>query len=98
MIASLAGVGDGGVHCIGDGAKSGIGDGFNIGDGATVALTSSVCDVTHALKLINGVMKSAVMNIRISLCISDLHFPIPPPLTLRRSKSDHARLAPPPGA
>jgi hypothetical protein len=69
-------VGDGGVHCVGDGV--------NVGDGATVAIVGSVCGSTQAPKHINGVIKSAVMNIRISLCIFNLHFPIPPPLTLRR--------------
>jgi hypothetical protein len=83
-------VGDGGVNCVGDGV--------NVGDGAKVALAGSVCSATHSLKLINGVIKSAVMNIRISLRISNLHFPFPPPLTLRRFKLDHARLAPPPRA
>jgi hypothetical protein len=83
-------VGDGGVNCVGDGV--------NVGNGAKVALSGPVCGAKHALKLINGVIKSAVMNIRISLRISNLHFPVPPPLTLRRSKSDHARLAPPPRA
>jgi hypothetical protein len=68
-------VGDGGVHCVGDGV--------NVGDGATAALAGSVCGATHALKPINDIIKSAVMNIRISFRISNLHFPVQPPLTLR---------------
>jgi hypothetical protein len=70
---------------VGDGGVNRVGGGVNVGDGAKVALSGSVCGAKHALKLINGVIKSAVMNIRISLRISNLHFPVPPPLTLRRA-------------
>src|SRR5262249_25054024 len=57
----------------------GAGDGVNVGAGAgaTGPPVFSVGAVEHAFQIIGSVTTSASMNIRVSLRIFNLHFPIP---------------------
>src|SRR5262249_37357230 len=60
-----------------DGAGVGVNVGASAGDGVTGPAVVSVGAVEHAFQLIGSVTTSASMNIRVSLRIFNLHFPVP---------------------